>query len=246
MPKEIRNPEMPTTRWSLISRLKDADEGTARAALDEICRAYHYPLYCQIRRHGLAHHDAEDALQEFLFKLVRLDTFVAADEERGRLRTFLRVSLRRFLATWHRDRLRKGTRQVSGDLLAVMAGLEHRFLLDRAAHHESPDRLYDRQWAQELMNRVLERLRERYALKGRSVTFEALRPGLLNGGSLAGLKTEELSARLGVSHGSLRTAFHRLLEDFRDELRQEILQTVENPGLAKQEYDELLGLFVGE
>lgn len=245
MPHDTPNSNLPTTRWSLIARLKDADVGTARAALDEICRAYHFPLYCQIRRSGLSHHDAEDALQEFLLKLLRLDTFGAADEARGRLRTFLLVALRRFLATRHRDGMRRKAREAGGELPAAVAGAEHRFLLDRAAHHESPDRLYDLQWAQELMNRVLERLRDRYAQKGRTDTFEALRPGLLNGGSLVGLETGELAVRLGVSPGSLRTAFHRLLEDFREALRQEILLTVEDRELAKLEYDELLGLYVG-
>ena len=50
----------PETRWSLIARLKSADEATARRALDELCAQYHYPLYCYLRRRGCGHHDAED------------------------------------------------------------------------------------------------------------------------------------------------------------------------------------------
>ena len=57
---------MPTTQWTLVARLNSGDAEHARAALDELCRAYHYPLYCQIRRRGLDHHDAEDALHDFL------------------------------------------------------------------------------------------------------------------------------------------------------------------------------------
>lgn len=235
--------DLPTTQWSLIARLKDPNDGAARAALDEICRSYHYPLYCQIRRRGLTHHDAEDALHEFFAKLLRLDTFQQAEAEKGRLRTFLLIALRRFLTNWNRDTNRIKGREVHHELVDAMAAAERRYRSDKSAHHESPDRLYDRQWASELMNHVLERLRGRYAGKGREPLFETLRPGLLNGGSLGGLNTAELARNLGISAGALRTAFHRLLDDYREELRLEILQTVENQALAKIEYDELIAIF---
>jgi RNA polymerase sigma-70 factor (ECF subfamily) len=238
----FRNPNLPSTQWSLLARLKDKDEATARIALDELCRAYHYPLYCQIRRRGLSHHDAEDALQEFFLKLLRRDTLSMADEEKGRLRSFLLVALRRFLATWHRDQLRQGSGWSALEAQLDLAAAGQRFERDAAAHHESPDRLYDRQWAQELMNRVLEKLRLDYAAKGRGGLFEALYPGLLDGGSLAGWDSEALAAKLGIRPTALRTGFHRLLAHFREALRREILQTVEDREMAKQEFAELIAL----
>jgi RNA polymerase sigma-70 factor (ECF subfamily) len=239
----VRRSDLPTTQWSLIARLKNPDETQARAALDEICLAYHYPLYCQIRRRGFSHHDAEDALHEFLLKLMRLDIFGIADAEKGRLRTFLLVALRRFLANWIRDAQRQQGREVGGESMAAIRIAESRFEQDEAAHHLSPDLLYDRQWVQELMRRVLVRLHADHAAKGKSAMFEALRPALLAGGSLAGEQSERLAAHLGVSHGALRTAFHRLLEQFREGLRREILMTVEDRETAKQEFDELRALF---
>ena len=238
------SPDMPTTEWSLIARLREGNAAEAKAALDELCRAYHYPLYCQIRRRGLAHHDAEDVLHEFMMKLLRLDTFGIADAEKGRLRTFLIVALRRFLATWQRSTQRQREREISQESLSVIAGAEERFEKDTAAHHESPDRLYDRQWAQELMRHVLEKLRLQYARKCREELFDARRPALLAGGNLAGYyDTNALAESLGVRPGALRTAFHRLLEDFREALRSEILQTVETREMAKAEYEELMAVF---
>ena len=237
-----RNPNLPNTPWSLIARLKDSDGAKAEAALGELCHAYHYPLYCQIRRHGLSHHDAEDALHEFFLKMLRLDTFGIADAEKGRLRTFLLVALRRFLATWHRDQNRQQGREVSREALALVAEAERRFKSDPTAHHESPDQLYDRQWAQELVTRALERLREDYARRKRGQIFEALHPALVGGGSLAGLDSEALALQLGMRPGALRTAFHRLLGDFRDALKLEIFQTVESREMAKEELAELMTL----
>ena len=40
----------PTTRWSRVAAAVDPAEPGARAALEELCRAYWYPLYAFIRR----------------------------------------------------------------------------------------------------------------------------------------------------------------------------------------------------
>ncbi len=89
----------PTTSWTLIARLKNPDAEIAHRALDELFGQYHFPLYCAIRRSGLAHH----ALHDFLAKLLRLDAFAGADAEKGRLRAYLSTALQRFLHNWHRD-----------------------------------------------------------------------------------------------------------------------------------------------
>lgn len=240
MPAALQNAEMPTTQWSLISRLRSNNALKAQAALDELCAAYHYPLYCQIRRRGLSHHDAEDALHEFFVKLLRLDTLGVADSEKGRLRTFLLVALRRFLSNWKRDQQRQNHLEISAEALTNIAKSEDRFEIDEAAHHESPDVLYDRQWAQALIGLVLERLSTQYAAKGRADLFQVLRPVLLTGGSLEGYDSESLAAKLSMRPGALRTALHRLLEDFRESLRHEILLTVEDREMAKTEYEELM------
>jgi DNA-directed RNA polymerase specialized sigma24 family protein len=237
------NGRMPTTAWTLVARLNCGNTEHARAALDELCRAYHYPLYCQIRRRGLDHHDAEDALHDFLAKLMRNDGFGVADRDKGRLRTFLGMALQRFLSNWKRDRHSKHGREVSREALAAIAEAEGRFELDEAAHHESPDRLFDRQWAHELMNMVMQRLRSRYAANGRAGLFDALRPVLLSGGSLNGHDSDDLASKVGMRPGTLRTALYRLLEDYREALRREILQTVDDRSRAKAEYEELMAAF---
>lgn len=234
---------MPTTQWTLVARLNCGDMEHARAALDELCCAYHYPLYCQIRRRGLDHHDAEDALHDFLAKLMRNDSFGMADREKGRLRTFLGTALQRFLSNWQRDQHSKHGREVSREALEAIAEVEGRFELDEDAHHESPDRLYDRQWAHELMNMVMQRLRSRYSDNGRAGLFDALRPVLLSGGSLNDHDSDELAAKVGMRPGTLRTALYRLLEDYREALRREILQTVDDRSRAKAEFEELMTAF---
>lgn len=230
------NGQFPSTQWTLISRLHSRDEEVSRRALDELCEQYHYPLYCYIRRRGLDHHNAQDVLHDFLAKLIRLDAFKAADEEKGRLRGFLSTALSRYLATWHASN-RHHAKEISIDEEMDLAAAEQRFQRELFSDEETPERLFERKWAHELIRHVLRRLKRDHVARGKEALFDELRPVLLDGGSLRGHDHEAMAARLHMSPGSLRVALSRLLDDFRDMLRAEVAQTVEN----EEEIDDEIG-----
>ena len=233
----------PTTSWTLIARLRSGDETTARRALEDLCAQYRYPLYCAIRYRGLAHHDAEDALHGFLAKLLRLDAFADADAEKGRLRAFLCAALGRYLLNWRRDHASRAL-EVSLDAPDPDASIsEKRYQKERFPDHETPEVIFHRQWARELLARVLTLLAARYASRGKSAVFQALRPVLQAGGSLRGEETTNLAAALGLSAGALRVAHHRFLKDYRALLEAEVFQTVSSPEDVRQEIADLQAAF---
>ncbi len=243
---EIRDGSFPTTHWTLISRLKSGDEKESHRALNELCTEYHYPLYCYIRRRGIAHHDAEDILHDFLAKLLRLDVFEGIDPDRGRLRGFLAVALQRFLSNWQsQSSRRRQDKQVSfdADTSFSLNQAEQRYVRERYTESDTPERVFERQWARELLNRVLVRLQQRYSDLGNQKLFQALQPSLLNGGSLRGEQSEVLAARLGMTPGALRVAQTRFLSAYREILESEVAQTVDHPSDVKLEIDYLLRLF---
>ncbi len=215
----------PTTHWTLIARLKSGDAAEARRALDDLIAQYHFPLYCAIRRRGLVHHDAEDALHDFLAKLLRLEALVQADEAKGRLRAFLGTALVRFLANWHRDHAAQ-RREESLDAPLHGDEDERRYRAERFPDHETPERAFDRQWARELLTRVLRQLEAQYAGRGKSAVFTTLAPVLQHGGSLREADAPALAAQLGIGPSVLRTRLHRFLKDYRALLEAEVLQTV--------------------
>ncbi len=238
------NGQFPTTHWTLIERLKSGDEREVRSALEDICTQYHYPLYCYIRRRGLNHHDAEDVLHDFLAKLIRLETFELADREQGRLRGFLSFTLQRFLNSRHRDTQHE-RQLISLDHSAAFS-LEtaaQRYLSERFTDSDSPERVFERQWARELLNQVLQQLGEYYAKRGKSEIFNALRPTLLGGGSLRGEPVEALAERLGMTPGMLRITKMRLLTKYRELLEKEVLRTVEDKEDVRSEIEHLMSLF---
>ena len=237
--------QFPTTHWTLVMRLKSGDEATARRALDDLCAQYHYPLYCYIRRRGLSHHDAQDVLHDFLAKLLRLDAFESADAEKGRLRAFLSAALGRFLINWRSGSAQR-QRENSVDISCFSDDSEERFNREKFTEHDTPDRVFERQWARELLRRVLQKLATAFEERGKSSLFEALKPVILCGGSFRGEDPAAIAAKLGMSEPALRKALQRALSDYRKALENEVLQTVANEEEVEEELAYLRGLFGGK
>jgi RNA polymerase sigma-70 factor (ECF subfamily) len=215
------NNRFPTTQWTLIGRLHQKDDAIVRRALEDLCAQYHYPLYCYIRSRGFDHHDAQDALHDFLSKLLRNQSFQTADQEKGRLRSFLIVSLQRFLIDWRRQNPAAHTFHHP-----LAAETEARYRSENLSSNEDPELLFDRKWAHALLQRALEALANSYEQKNKGALFTTLRPVLLAGGSLRGEDSARLADSIGMREGTLRVALSRLLREFRHALEHEVLQTV--------------------
>jgi DNA-directed RNA polymerase specialized sigma24 family protein len=214
-----------TTQWTLVARLHSSDGEVAGRALDELCTQYHYPLYCYIRCQGLNHHDAQDALHDFMAKLLRLESFKKADAGKGRLRFYLITALQRFLINWRRNNKHR-MQEPSIEAEAERADTEGRYHRERFSDNDTPERIFERKWSLELLSHVFEKLGGLYRNKGREALFKTLRPVLLAGGSLRGEDRELMAASLGMSEGALRVALSRMLKDYGAVLREEVRQTV--------------------
>jgi RNA polymerase sigma-70 factor (ECF subfamily) len=242
-PESSKSGKFPTTHWTLVKRLQSDDAAERTRALDSLCLQYHYPLYCYIRRHGLDHHDAQDVLHDFLAKLLRLDSLATADAEKGRLRSFLLTSLQRFLITWERGQQRHRVQELTSLTDGTLDRAEDRYQQEELTETDTPDLLHQRKWASELMRAVLNRLRVQYEERNRGALFEALRPVLMDGGSLKEEGSAALAAQLGITQGNLRISLMRMLDDYRRALRDEILETVRDREEAREEFQELMRLF---
>jgi DNA-directed RNA polymerase specialized sigma24 family protein len=240
-PKEGHG-HFPATHWTLIQRLRSDDAVVARRALNDLCTQYYYPLYCYIRRRGFDHHDAEDALHDFFSKLLRLEALSDADAAKGRLRSFLSTMLQRFLINWRRDHYDRSKESDLNDL-PVGIDAEERYEQEQLTEHDTPETLFDRKWSHEMLVRVLNRLGESYAAKGKTALFQNLEPVLQTGGSLRGHDATALAASLSMTEGALRVSLSRLLKDYRTVLDEEVLQTVHSPDEVDAEIAHLLEAF---
>jgi RNA polymerase sigma-70 factor (ECF subfamily) len=156
--------------------------------------------------------------------------------EKGRFRTFLLASLKHFLADRreHAAALKRGGGQVALSLDACDA--EARYALE-PRDELSPDRLFDRRWALEVIERALGRLGAEYAASAKGALFAALRP-LLTG--CATSSYAELGAPFDLNEGAVKVAVHRLRQRYRAAIRAEIAETVETPAEIDAELRHLL------
>ena len=215
-----------TTHWSLVgvAGLDAASRTRARDALEELCRAYWYPLYAFVRSRGYAAADAQDLTQAFFTRFIETGGFASADRERGRFRSYLLGAMKHFLANeWDRARTQKrggGIRFVEWDALdpeARYAGT--------STPADNPEHLFDREWAVETIAGVLQSLRDEMAKAGKSDQFEALKSSLTGEDETPRAET---AVRLGISEGAVKVAIHRLRQRFRTLLRAAIAETVSN------------------
>jgi len=213
-----------TTRWTLVlaAGKNQPTLGTC-AALEELCRIYWYPLYAYVRRCGNHTHDAEDIVQGFFARLIRLNSLSGTRREKGKFRAFLLAGIKHFMADeWERNSAAK--RDVRKTVFLDALEAESRYALE-PVDHLTPERVFERQWALSLLESVVRRLREEYVHTGRETLFEELSFALTGGRSEEGYA--EIAGRLGLSEGALRVAIHRLRQRYRLLLREEIAHTLD-------------------
>ena len=98
----------PATHWSVVLTAGHESSPGAREALEQLCRAYWYPLYCYVRRRIGCAADAEDLTQSFFAHLLERNTLAKVSREKGRFRSFLLAALNYFLANeWDKARTQK-------------------------------------------------------------------------------------------------------------------------------------------
>src|SRR5215831_4112748 len=78
-----------TTHWSMVLAAGRDSSPSAQVAMEQLCRAYWYPLYAHARRRGHDHHSAEDLTQGFFARLLDKHWLNSVSPEKGRFRTFL-------------------------------------------------------------------------------------------------------------------------------------------------------------
>lgn len=233
-----------TTRWSLVVSATQGDPAAnGDHALEELCRIYWRPLYAFARRQGMVPAEAEDATQGFFARLLARQDLTQANPERGRFRTFLITSFKNFLANQRRDanRLKRGGGEPLLSLDFANAELGLGPTVDNSI---TPDRMFDRQWAETLLEQAAERFKEHYRALGKARQAEILLPLLWMGREES--EGEDLAVRLEVSAGAARVLLYRARTRFRELVRAEIADTVQSEADVDAELRNLIDVLRGD
>lgn len=226
-----------STHWSVVLAARNNSSPDAHAALEELCGAYWHPLYAFVRRQGHGPEDAQDLTQEFFRHLLDKDALTGVDPRKGRFRSFLLASIKNLLANhWHRERAQK---RGGGTLLRSLddsSGEDHYPV--EIARTLSPDKLFDRRWAETLLERVLIRLREDWNARDKLQRFDTLKVFLVE--PRGDVSCGDVAAHLGITVPALRSMLHRLRQSYRQIFTQEIAHTVASPEEIEDEIRHLL------
>jgi RNA polymerase sigma-70 factor (ECF subfamily) len=240
------------THWSVIAAAgrTQADPEAARAALAQLCQTYWPPLYTYVRSRGHSVHDAQDLTQGFFAYLIEHKIHLRADRQLGKFRSFLLASLKHFLSH-AREREQALKRGGGRDFIPLDEG--------RAEEAESlfqtrcssggsaltEDKLFERSWAETLVEAALDRLAAAYKAEGKETLFDRLRTFVAVGAEPLP-SYSELATRLAATESTIRSHVTRLRARYREMLRAEVRQTVNTEAEVDAELRELLRVLIGK
>jgi RNA polymerase sigma-70 factor (ECF subfamily) len=227
----------PPTDWSRIRILQDPGHPEHKPVLDRFVTVYWKPVFYFLRTRGCPFQEAQDLTQEFFLRLtLEGDWIRRADPERGRFRNFLRKILCRFVAD---HRAGRTTRQKDFERQVVSL---HGLMSDEERTYEpaaglTAEEVFDRRWAADVMNHVLENLRRLSAGPDRQGWYEIFEAYCAPEDKRPSQDT--LAERLGLSRDRVQVILRRMRAHFDRLLRAEIREQVGGEAEVDDEIREL-------
>jgi RNA polymerase sigma factor (sigma-70 family) len=239
---EARNRAFVTTHWSVVLAAGRNDTTGAVDALTQLCQTYWYPLYAYVRHRGYSPHDAQDLTQEFFARLLAKNSLAEVTRVGGKFRSFLLTAMNRFLVDeWRKNQAAKRGQGITAISLDA-DDAETRFGRE-PVNAITPETLYEQNWALALLEAVYCRLEREYTEAGKGELFQELKFCLTGAGD--SVPYAELSRRLCKPENTIKTLVHRLRQQYRQLLREEVAKVVVTAAEIEEELSYLFRALSG-
>jgi len=227
-----------TTRWSLVEAIRlEGDpngQGARKAAMDSLVLLYWPPVFGYLRKSGFDAAAAEELVQEFFAsKVLENGLFEKARREKGRLRDFVKESIRNHV----RDAARRG--RARGSRLNVpLDQLAREEELVGSLRDASPETYLDRRWLLQHLQLIVDEC-ERYWSERRKPSHWAM---YYEWRILPAISCSEppSQAELSTKHGFSRVAGASVIQQVRGRLIQIARDVVGRATLSAADRDEEL------
>jgi len=166
-----------TTHWSIIENVGSSDEDRNKALIGLLLSKYWKPVYCYLRRKGYNNEQAKDLTQGFFHEVVLGRNLIRkADQSKGRFRSFLLITLNRYLITAEtgqaaQKRIPK-SRLVSLDVTDLPE-------LRQTASELTPEDSFNYAWVSSLLEQVLKEVEEKCHQDGKTVHWHIFHDRIL-------------------------------------------------------------------
>ncbi len=225
-----------TTQWTRVLATR-GESSEARAALSDLCSAYYEPVVKFLRARFHDDDRAREFAHEFFAHLLERNSLAGADRARGRFRSYLLGAVKHFIADRH-DRELAAKRGAWAEHVSIDVGTDTSPGIDPPATQEYPPEVeFDRQWAMTMLDRAMKQLSADFTSAGNAEHFNILKPWLTGGGSDS---QADAAHRLGLNEGAVKVAIHRLRKRFRELVKTEIANTVEDASEVAGEMSHLV------
>ena len=218
----------PVTQWTRI-----LDTKARKAVLDELCVKYWKPLYSYLRCKGYGNEHAKDLVQGFFTeKVIDQELVRLADRDKGRFRNFLLVALRNYTCNIQKK-----------DKHGSSVSLDHPDVEPRC--DRDAEKSFNRVWAENLLDQMLEDLKQECDRKGRSPHWALFHEWLVE----PGLEQNKASMEdLCAKHDMANTAqaykiIFRMKDRFRTLLREKLRGLVSTDEEVDAEIGEFIAAF---
>lgn len=228
-----------TTHWSAVVSAGKGGSDQASEALERLCRTYWYPLFAYVRQRGFNPEEAQDLTQAFFLQLIDKRYLAEANPERGRFRSFLLAALGHFLTNeWNKSKAQKRGGGLEFISLQYASKMEEQPV--DPGHEMTPERIYERRWAEAVLAKVLERLRGEF--DGPQVRrFDVLKRFLTT--DRGQFSYAQAGLELGMKEPAIKSAIHRMRQRWRELMREEIGHTLQT--CESKEVDEEIRYLLG-
>ena len=231
-----------TTHWSIVLSARDPASPLATEALEKLCRTYWYPIYLYLRREGEDDATAKDLTQGFFARMLERNDLAQVQREKGKFRSFLLAALKHYVADeWDKARALKrggGHAIISFDDTTF----DDRYRLEPVDAMDA-EKLYERRWALTLLEHARVRVREEYLKAGKAELYDrlnALESREQNAPSYA-----KLAAELELTESAVKSACFRMRRRYRELVREEVANTLDNPAEVDAEITYLISVVSG-
>jgi RNA polymerase sigma-70 factor (ECF subfamily) len=227
-----------TTHWSVVLTAR-GESPAAHEALEKLCRTYWRPIYGFVRRQGVGPEQAEDLTQAFFARLLERRDLDVVRKEKGRLRSYLLVSLKNFLAD-ERDRAMAMKRGRGQRLISLEELRASERAVVEPADTLTADQIYERRWALTLLEHLFRQLGDEYRKAGKAVLFDWLKQLLPD--EPGAPSQAKIAAEMGITENAVNQAFYRFRQRYQTLLREEIARTVAMPKDVEDELRHLISV----
>jgi RNA polymerase sigma-70 factor (ECF subfamily) len=225
--------EFPQTLWGRVRQAA----GNESTAVTDLVGAYRRPLERFLLHHGIAASEAEDLVQDVFLKLFERNLLQAADEKKGRFRSFLLGITKNVVGNWLKKTatLKRGAAEPVLSLDAP-AGEDGRLSLADLVAGDRRDETFDRLWMDHLVQRAMARLEEECARENWPY-HRALALYLRSPDS----SYRSVAEALGATEPQVKNHIHRGKKKLIELIRSEIARTCSSPDEFQEELKYLSG-----